>query len=78
MAFHATRAAGLWRVKMVRGGIVDIRLMTLQTNTISGSSQFKAVWFVAITTGHPGGIHLALHKRSINVDFVIDLTIGVI
>ena len=52
--------------------------MTLQTDAIPGRSQFEAVWLVAITAGHPGGMHLALHKRSIDVDFVIDLTVGMV
>ena len=53
-------------------------LMTLQADAIAGEFQFQAVWLMTVTAGHPGVMHLALYERAVDVDFVLDLTVGVV
>src|SRR5262247_1465823 len=52
--------------------------MTLQADTVPGRAKFSAVGFVAIAAGNAGGEHLALLERTVVVDLVEHLPVGLI
>jgi hypothetical protein len=52
--------------------------MTAVTEGIPLDEDFPAVRFMAIPAVHPGCVHLALQKRSVNIDLFEDLSVGVI
>ena len=52
--------------------------MTPCAESVALGSQLQAVRVVAIAARDPGPVHLALQERAIDVDLILDLTVGVI
>ncbi|MGZ5586721.1 MAG: hypothetical protein ACXWE4_08575 [Methylobacter sp.] len=65
-------------MEMMFVGVVLIRTMALQTDSVFRHTQLQAVGFVAVAACHSGPVHLALQERAVLIDFAIDLTIGVV
>ena len=59
-------------------GIVDFRIVALRAYAVTGCSQRRTMWFVAVRANNTGLVHLALYKGSIDVDLVKDLPIRMI
>ena len=57
---------------------VFAREMTLAAQCVALETQLRAMGVMAIAAGHAGGMHLALQERSVHVDLVQDLPVGVI
>ena len=76
MAVHAGATPRCDFVSVVGGVVIGAGQMTLGTHAVAFRHQLVAVRVMAVGTGHPGLMHLALDKRSVDIDLVTDLTIG--
>ena len=79
---HMTRRAADRRLygfmMAMSGGGVLVGRVTLQTDAVTGCSQFVAVRIVAIAAGDARREHPALLERAVIVDFVLHLPVGVV
>ena len=80
VTLHALRAARFGIVKMVGGSIVFTSgvLMAGGAKTVSLRLQPGGVGVVAVRTSNSLGVHFALQKGTIDVDFVKGVATGVI
>ena len=62
---------------LIQGREIDIAgfTVTLRANGVALCTQVTAMRFMAIAATHAALVHLALQKRAIDIDFVVDLAI---
>ncbi len=52
--------------------------MATRTKSVSGFPQFQSMRLMAITTCDPSVIHLALQKRSVDIHFILNLSVLIV
>src|SRR5262245_29376053 len=79
---HVTRRAGQRRIdgpmSMMRGHRILVGGVTLQAGVVGGSAKLAAVRLVAVAAGDADREHLALLERTVVIDLIQHLTVGVI
>ena len=63
---------------MVRALVVLRGFVALGADTVTGCAQRVAMRLVTVAAHYPGLMHFALHKGSVDVDFIANLSIRVI
>jgi hypothetical protein len=75
---HALRRLGARFVEVVLRSVVRDRRVTPGAQRVPGLAQAPAVRLVTARARHAGLVHLALEKRSVLVDLIEDLPVGVV
>ena len=79
MAINTLRARIVRPImKMMAGVIIGLRRMAASTDLITIGFQLQAVRLMAVTAAHTTLVHFALHKRAIDINLILYLTISVI
>ena len=63
---------------VMRCGRVFVGGVTLQAHAVAGRAKLRRVRLVAIPAGDAGREHLALLERTVIVDFIAHLSVGIV
>ena len=78
MTFDASRARRSAAVKVMRRAIVFSCRVTLEAHAVALRAQLQAMRLVTIAAGHTRVKHPALDEGAVLVDFIFDLSVGVV